>query len=381
MHILALEPYYGGSHQTFIDQWIAHSHHQWTLLTLPAHHWKWRMRHAPITLAEQLNHPKYHSQEFDALFCSDMLSLSQFKGLAPANIRNLPAVLYFHENQLTYPDRFKGERDHHYGFDNYLSALAADQVWFNSNYHRQEFLTATRQLLKRMPDYQSLETVDQIEQKSLVAYPGVDQGETDAQSQPVEPSNQPLHILWAARWEHDKNPEDFFAALTLLKQQNIDFRLSVLGESFRDSPKVFAQAKREFADQIIHWGFLESREAYLNALQQADVVVSTALHEFFGIAVVEAIAAGCMPLLPNRLAYPELLEREQDSLAEFYFYDGSPRQLVDRLIEYHSLKNDAPKWESRLHLAQAKVARFQWKQQISQYDGLLDNLIDPKQSL
>ena len=349
-----------------------------TLLTLPAHHWKWRMRHAPITLADQLNQPEYQSQKFDALFCSDMLSLSQFKGLASAQIRNLPSVLYFHKNQLTYPDRFKGERDHHFGFDNYLSALAADQVWFNSNYHRLEFLTTARQLLKRMPDYQSLKTIDQIEQKSLVAYPGVAESETLVPSQAVESSNQPLHILWAARWEHDKNPEDFFAALSLLKNKNIDFRISVLGESLRDSPEVFAQAKQEFADQIVHWGFLESRAAYQQALQQADVIVSTALHEFFGIAVVEAIAAGCMPLLPNRLAYPELLEKDQDASSHFFFYNGTPQHLADRLNEFSSLKQDATSWESKRTHAQEKVSRFQWKQQIPRYDGLINNLISAK---
>jgi len=36
-------------------------------------------------------------------------------------------------------------------------------------------------------------------------------------------------------------------------------------------------------------------------------VLSTARHEFFGIAVVEALLAGCLPWLPDRLSYPELL--------------------------------------------------------------------------
>ena len=48
-------------------------------------------------------------------------------------------------------------------------------------------------------------------------------------------------------------------------------------------------------------------EGYVEALSRADVVVSTAFHEFFGVAVVEAIAAGAFPILPNRLSYPELI--------------------------------------------------------------------------
>ena len=36
-------------------------------------------------------------------------------------------------------------------------------------------------------------------------------------------------------------------------------------------------------------------------------MLSTARHEFFGVAVVEALLAGCLPWLPDRLSYPELL--------------------------------------------------------------------------
>ena len=54
MKVLALEPYYGGSHKAFLDGWRAHSRHEWTILGLPAYKWKWRMRHAALTFAEQV---------------------------------------------------------------------------------------------------------------------------------------------------------------------------------------------------------------------------------------------------------------------------------------------------------------------------------------
>ena len=36
------------------------------------------------------------------------------------------------------------------------------------------------------------------------------------------------------------------------------------------------------------------------------MILSTALHEFQGLAVLEAVAAGCVPIVPAREAYPEL---------------------------------------------------------------------------
>ncbi len=53
MKVLALEPYYGGSHRAFLDGWSSRSSHEWTTLTLPPNKWKWRMRHAAITFVEE----------------------------------------------------------------------------------------------------------------------------------------------------------------------------------------------------------------------------------------------------------------------------------------------------------------------------------------
>ncbi|MCB0969722.1 MAG: glycosyltransferase, partial [Ilumatobacter sp.] len=62
-------------------------------------------------------------------------------------------------------------------------------------------------------------------------------------------------------------------------------------------------------DRVVHAGWAETDE-YPRLLRSADVVVSTAHHEFYGIAVVEAIGAGAFPILPNRLVYPERIPPE-----------------------------------------------------------------------
>ena len=57
--------------------------------------------------------------------------------------------------------------------------------------------------------------------------------------------------------------------------------------------------------KIIHFGWLESKSEYTTILSEADVVVSTANHEFFGVAMLEAVA-----LVPNRLVYPEIYPKD-----------------------------------------------------------------------
>ena len=126
MNVLALEPYYGGSHQAFLEHWIGGSRHHWTRLSLPAHHWKWRMRHASVTLAAQAEQLHREGARWDLVFCSDMLSLAEWKGLSPS-LAALPAVAYFHENQLTYPVRHTNERDFHFAMSNVTTMIAASQ--------------------------------------------------------------------------------------------------------------------------------------------------------------------------------------------------------------------------------------------------------------
>ncbi len=368
MNILALEPYYDGSHRAFLDDWIKHSIHRWTLMTLPGYAWKWRMRHAAITFARTLSAASDTRRAHDLILCSDMLNLAEFRGLAPLDVAMIPSIVYFHENQLTYPVRFSGERDYHYAITNLTTAMAADHVWFNSRFHRDSFLNAAREFLNRMPDYAPLDALAEIRSKSSVHYPGI-------RAIPKKTGRKPgpCRILWVARWEHDKNPEDFFEAIGHLRRQSLDFRLSVIGQSFRTVPESFQIARAEFADIIVRWGFQTSQTAYWQCLQEADIVVSTAHHEFFGIGMIEAMSAGAYPLLPERLSYPEILNLDQTPSHQCFFYDGTVLSLATRLTDLiqksltRPLWQDIPPIESLLQAYHWKNAAFTMDQKMAQW--------------
>jgi glycosyltransferase involved in cell wall biosynthesis len=358
MKILVLESYYGGSHKAFLDGWQKHSVHDFTLLTLPPNKWKWRMRHAAISFSQQVNDLVKQGDQWDVLFCSDMLNLAEFCGLADESIRRLPKVVYFHENQLTYPVQVESERDYQYCMTNITTAMAADAVWYNSEFHRDEFLEAIGQFLKRMPDYQPMEVIDEIRSKSSIHPPGIDPIERK-----YDKTAGPLRILWAARWEHDKNPEDFFAAMKILKAKGIDFRLNVIGEQFRESPDVFDWAKVYFADYIECWGYQSSRDEYERALAESDIVVSTANHEFFGIGVLEAIAAGCYPVLPNRLSYPHIIKSlVKASQKDDFLYDGLVGGLVEKLEKMLCDNITCP------YIQPANITSYLWPERAAQMD-------------
>ncbi len=361
MNILAIEPYYDGSHKAFIDGWLELSRHKLSLLTMPAHKWKWRMRGAAIEMAKQVDWLHTCGHRFDAVFCSDMLNLAEFAGLVNPAVAALPRIVYFHENQITYPCRIEDERDYQFAVTNITTAACAAQVWFNSAYHRDDFLIGARRILAKMPDFNCLDILDRIKAKSFIVHPCID---------PVTPilpaAEGTLKIIWSARWEHDKNPEDFFAALRLLRKMRTDFRITVTGQSFRDAPPVFNAARDEFADIIDNWGFLPSKAAYYDALKAADVFVSTATHEFFGISAVEAAAAGCCVLLPKRLAYPEVFA-DMDEV----FYDGNCKDLAAKLAD---LARNRIKLVNLAKKCCEIGKKYFWHNNISIMDALVDNI-------
>ena len=363
MRVLALEPYFGGSHRAFLEDWQACSAHEWTLLTLPPRKWKWRMRHASVTFADQVGELVADGRRWDGVWCSDMLNLAEFIGLAPRAVRDLPSVAYFHENQLTYPFRYLGERDLHFGFINMTTALAADSVWFNSAFHRDDFLAALDKGLRQMPDYRLRDAVERIRARSRVEPLGVREVVPR-----VGRRAGPLHVLWAARWEHDKDPETFFAALGLLEQRGVAFRVSVIGEQYAESPAIFDEARERFADRIEHWGYQPSRSTYEDALRDADVIVSTAEHEFFGVSVIEAISAGAYPLLPRRLAYPEILAVDEDPEMAPFFHDGSAKGVADALATLASRLAGGDLWNGDRGRARRKVERYSWARRGTELD-------------
>ncbi|HEY5467815.1 MAG TPA: DUF3524 domain-containing protein [Coriobacteriia bacterium] len=333
--LLVLEPYFGGSHRAVLECLLPALGREYDLLTLPARKWKWRMRGSAITFAAEARRldaewraahpggeparPEAHAR-WDAVFASTFLNLAEFRGLAGAPVSAIPTALYFHENQLVYPNRHTAEWDLQFPLTNVTSALAADRCWFNTAWTRDTFIDGIDPFMRQFPDHHPRGLAAGIAAKSEVLSPPFDPAPFDSAPTARGPR---CRIVWPHRWEHDKDPETFFRIAAALAGEGLDFEVAVAGQAFVETADAFESAGRELGDRLVHLGQPDSREDYAALLASSDVAVSTAANEFFGLAMVEAAYAGCYPLVPDRLAYPELY-----GPAMRY---GSPEELAARL--------------------------------------------------
>ena len=358
LKLLFLEPFFGGSHREFAEGWIAHSRHQIDLLSLPASFWKWRMRGAALHFIRRVPDLAH----YDGLITTDLMSLSDFKALAGPGCP--PALVYFHENQLSYPLAPGEQMDFQFGFTDITTALAADHVLFNSHAHLKTFLESLPRFLKMMPDHAPKWVVEEIRGKSGVLYPGCRIPAGPVALTPPD-AHQPPLIIWNHRWEFDKDPEAFFQALDVVLMHGHDFRLALLGESGRAALPCFSAARQRYGRRIAQYGYLPSREAYLNWLRLGHIVVSTAIQENFGISVVEAVRFGCIPLLPARLSYPEIIPAVHHPQV---LYD-TPAALHEKLI---ALLTDYHRFERLRADLSSTMSRFAWTRRIDPFDDLFD---------
>ncbi len=309
MKVLLLSAYAAQSHMHWQRSLLAmFPDWQWQVLSLPPRYFSWRVRGNPLywAVAERA----LLERDYDLLLATSMVDLATLRGLVPVLAR-VPSLLYFHENQFDYPRQPGQSSLLEAQMVSLYSALAADQLLFNSAYNRDSFLTGLAGLLGRLPDRVPPGVVAGLRGKARVLPVAIDL-EPDSPASVRWPGTggerpeRPLRLLWTGRFEHDKGGDRLLLALQELDRQGLDYELAMCGQQFRNSPAVFGEIEARFSHRLVQFGYLPSAADYRALLRAADVVLSTALHEFQGLAVLEAVASGCLPAVPDRLSYPEI---------------------------------------------------------------------------
>jgi tRNA G18 (ribose-2'-O)-methylase SpoU/glycosyltransferase involved in cell wall biosynthesis len=344
--------------------------------------WKFRMLSGAATSIDDS-----HNEDDDIIIVDGMFDAAVVK----ARSGHRKVLVYLHENQLTTPyssqDRDqKKQTSWHFGMVHYRSLLAADGFIFNSFTQLRDFQSALPRMLKEQcpPDEIDwhLEKCHQLfsskctflhnglELDDLMRF-SLDENGTKATGIHTAPI-----ILWNARLEEYKDPGSFLEMLKLVrKESNISFQLLILGTDPTKDQRWYKKFRDEVGDeQMVFMGWFTDRKEYAKYLRLADIVVSTARHETFGISIVESVFCGALPLLPNRLSYPELFPPSTfgaDHLYEHPLQDG-----VTKLISLLQIVTTRPDIAKAMQCkAKEAVARFRWESMGPLYNRVWSSIL------
>ena len=335
------------------------------------------MRGAAVWFADLLN--QQTDEPVDLIFVTGFLNAADFRGMLKPPLDRVPILLYMHENQMTYPLSPDEEFDFHFGFTNIISCLVADRVVFNSQFHRQLFLDNLSTYLGKMPEGVPRQVPARLSANSEVLGVGLERtplgdehfpqyrgGQCEPDIGPSWPRSDRFLIVWNHRWEFDKRPEMFSKAVLRLKQAGLDFDVALLGES-KSHEEVFEPLARELGDRCVAFGYLPSREEYDQLLERADIVVSCANQEYFGISVAEAVHAGCYPVLPREQVYPSMYGTRCKG-RHFYETEDELVELLSDLMGGHSC--------GHVCSLDRDVDPFCWLRLVHDFDDLVDRVVE-----
>lgn len=321
-NIWLLSAYRANSHALWAD-WLesTFTEFNWHRLELPGRHFRWRIRGNPLSWLHQLP-----GTQPDLILATSMVDLATLKGLHP-RIATVPCIYYFHENQFAYPTREQQHSSVDPQMVQLYGALSANCLLFNSQYNLDSFLSGVTDLLQKLPDAVPEGVVSALRSKSAVLPVPI---------QPVSATKKnPDLILWNHRWEYDKAPRVFADALLRLQHMHSDFRLALLGERPTKTPTALRMIEQQLAPRILVNAML-GRKDYQQTLSEAAIVVSTAIHEFQGLAVLEAVSAGAIPVVPDDLCYVEQFD------APYRYPAGDSQALAEKLLRYLTQPTPAP---------------------------------------
>lgn len=302
-----------------------------TLLQLPPRHVAWRLRGSPLSLEAKFD--DLLARPYDRLIATSMLDLAGLRSLYP-QLTTIPNHLYFHENQFAYPGRQQPAHLIDLQLATIYAARSASTIRFNSTYNQQSFLSGVDQFIRKMPDERPRHLIDHLRQKSAVLpVPLADTTFAERSNRPA--ASDTLQLLWNHRWEYDKGPERLYQVLAALDRSSVPWRIAVIGPRFRQIPEAFTAIRDRWPHKLSHWGYIEERQEYERIVRHSHVVLSTAHHDFQGLAVLEAAAAGATPLVPERLVYPE-------TFPTTYLYSSDP----DPEAEAKAIRTKLEQWWS-----------------------------------
>jgi alpha-1,3-mannosyltransferase len=186
----------------------------------------------------------------------------------------------------------------------------------------------------------------------------------------IPAEKRPNTFLFVGRIARNKRVDLLLRAFAALRPVNREFELRIVGQNWQDEVDTLRLLATELgiADRVTSVGAVNDA-ALIDEYARARCFVSASEHEGFGISAVEAMAAGCVPVLSDIAAFRRLVTPGVNGLL-VDFADASRAATA-----LTSLRDaDLPAWG---RAAAASVEGFSWERTMPRWVELYRQVTGP----
>lgn len=159
-------------------------------------------------------------------------------------------------------------------------------------------------------------------------------------------------IAFLGRLDEAKGLSEIVEACRLLTEQGFKFKFACYGTG-PDQEKFFRRM-RSVIGESFHYGGVVSGEEKVKALEAADIFLMPSRFEGLSLALLESMAAGCIPVVSDRGSIPSVVE---DGRNGFLIDPGDITQIVGR-VKYLLSEGERGWDEYRSHARETVRSRF-----------------------
>ena len=168
-------------------------------------------------------------------------------------------------------------------------------------------------------------------------------------------------MITVGRLVANKNMKALLEVFALERVQRNDLSLTVIGDGEMRGELESYSARLKINDSV-RWLGEVSDEQLRDELCVAEIFLSAATHEAFGLALLEAMAAGCVPVVNNIEAFRDVIENGGDGFLANYANAAEAASALLRVCEspLDPLSSNA----------KIKAALFDWDRAIKKFERI-----------
>jgi alpha-1,3-mannosyltransferase len=176
---------------------------------------------------------------------------------------------------------------------------------------------------------------------------------------------KPNSFIFVGRLSRNKRLDNLIGTFAALAEKNQGFELHIVGKDFDNlSEPLKKQAEILGIEKKVFFHGEVSEQKLLELMGSSEFFVSASEYEGFGITALEAMAAGCIPVLNNIDSFREFTGKKNGFIVDFAESKGASEKIINAIKMPKKEKN------AIIENCIARAKEFSWEKKALEYEKI-----------